>query len=110
MGNSEMFGHVQMAEFQIGTPCMCCGETVILNELEAQGVCIKLCDNCKEAIMFAKEIKEMCTQKMVDNIRDSERLIGVKIGHCPVCGTILFNRVNDRTRFCNACGQAVKWE
>lgn len=45
--NPEIFGHVTMAEFQVGTPCMCCGETVILNEVEARGVCLKLCDSCK---------------------------------------------------------------
>ena len=61
MSNSEIFGHAKMVEFQVGTPCMCCGETVILNELEAHGVCFKLCDGCKEAILFAKELKKRAT-------------------------------------------------
>ena len=66
MSNPEIFDYVQIAEFQIGTPCICCGEIVILNEEEAHGVCFKLCDGCKEAILFAKEMKTSKVAKRND--------------------------------------------
>ncbi len=66
MSNPEIFGNVQMAEFQVGTHCMCCGELVILNELEAQGVCIKLCDDCKKAIKFTKWFLQKHTIRLND--------------------------------------------
>ena len=82
--NPEIFGHVTMAEFQVGTPCMCCGETVILNEVEARGVCLKLCDSCKEAILFAKEMKKSLTAPKEKE--DDPFLVNPVVGTCPKCG------------------------
>ena len=93
--------------------CMICGRVTDQQpeyECDTEQILDDICDECKEAVQFAKEVKELCKKMMVDNIRDSERLIGVKIGYCPVCGTMLSNKTDDITRFCKRCGQAVKWE
>lgn len=94
---------------KLSTRCIVCDEKIELENGQSEFV-PRMCNECKEAVMFAKEMKEMCKQKTVDNIHDSERLIGVKLGFCPECGTILSNEADDITRFCNSCGQAVKWE
>ena len=109
MSNPEIFGNVKIAEFQVGTPCMCCGETVILNEVEARGVCLKLCDSCKDAIKFAKEMKQMCKAELVVDIHPSNRFVGVFAGNCPKCNEILVN-TGHQVKFCRYCGQAVMWE
>ena len=106
--NPVIYGNVKISEFQVGTPCMCCGETVILSDAEAHGVCIKLCEDCKEAIKFAKEMKKMCQKQKP--IYDDGRYI------CPNCKRILIcvTGPDDEGRlglnFCINCGQAVKWE
>ena len=88
-------------------------------ECDIEQILDNICDECKDTIIFAKElkeilkkkmIKEMCEKKMVENIHPSERLIRVSVGYCPVCGTFLSNKDDDETKFCKHCGQAVKWE
>lgn len=46
--------------------------------------------------------------KLVLNIADS--FVGMEVGDCPRCGRYLANRINDPSKFCKYCGQAVKWE
>ena len=52
------YGHiVTYAESKLSSPCIVCGEPVELTEVEARGVCVKVCEECKEAIKFAKKLK-----------------------------------------------------
>ena len=57
---------VKIAEFQYGTPCICCGEPVSITELEAHGVCFKLCDECKKAVKFTKWFLQRHTIRLSD--------------------------------------------
>lgn len=71
---------------------------------------LPICPDCKEALEFSKEMKRMCERKTVNNLRPSERFIGVMIGNCPNCNEILINKDKTEIRFCKYCGQAVKWD
>lgn len=71
-----------------------------------------ICNECKEAVQFAKEMKAMCKREMVKSIRTVAKRT---FGYCPSCGRGLDsyhdgNSGEHITRFCYNCGQAVKWE
>lgn len=60
---------------------------------------------------MAEDLLKRCVPKNVNRIRDSVAS-GYKIGDCPLCGILLINETLPRKpkRFCDFCGQAVKWE
>ena len=55
------FGHYEVGTETgtgIATHCLICGEDVLISEYEARGVCIKVCDECKRAMKYAKRLME----------------------------------------------------
>lgn len=58
----------------------------------------------------AEYILELLKKQEPIQVKDiAEEIIGhkpkVKVGHCPCCGQLL----NESSRYCSQCGQAVKW-
>lgn len=45
----------EMSEPEIGTQCLICGEFIKLNEYELRGDTVKVCDECKKAVMKMRE-------------------------------------------------------
>ena len=91
--------------------CIICGHITdpkLNYECETDEIYDYICDECKNAVMFAKEMMKMC-QKQIP-IYDNGRYI------CPNCNKTLISVAgpDDKGRlglkFCINCGQAVKWE
>lgn len=95
--------------------CMICGRVTDPQpeyECDIEQTLDDICDECKGAILFAKEMKDMCKMKMVQSIRT---IAYRTYGYCPSCGRGLDsyhdgNSGEHITHFCYNCGQAVKWE
>ena len=50
----DKFGNVEVAPAKISAKCLICGKYVELTDMEARGICIKVCDECKAAVAWAK--------------------------------------------------------
>ena len=49
------------------THCMVCGSTISITAREATGVCLKICDECKQAIKWAKLQMRSKTKIVIEN-------------------------------------------
>ena len=54
------------------------------------------------ALLKAKE------QKLVANITKEKKIM--LSGYCPACGEFICCMENEKTKYCESCGQAVKWD
>jgi len=95
--------------------CLICGDRKEISSEDATeahyyncSASIYICDDCRNAVMFAKEMQKMCQRQTP--IYDDGRYI------CPNCRSTLISVAgqDDKGRlgvkFCIHCGQAVKWD
>jgi len=58
---------------------------------------------------MAEDLLKRCVPTNVNRMKDSV-FSGYKTGDCPLCGKLIVSETSKPKRFCNFCGQAVKWE
>lgn len=92
-----VFGNIEIGDAELAVKCIICDNYIPITQREADSIHIKVCDECKTSIKWAKE--RMKEQEAVYPIKDIARN-----KRCPKCFSIL------KGKFCYDCGQAVKWE
>lgn len=53
--------NAEITDSQIATDCMCCGKIIYLG-YNYSALVPRLCDQCIDAIRWAKEIKRLCAE------------------------------------------------
>ena len=85
--------------------CVNCSECPYYNDNENKEKLL----NCND--ILCKDAMELLKKQVPIQVKDiAEEIIGhkpkVKVGHCPCCGQLL----SESSKYCNQCGQAVKWD
>ena len=91
----------------------------VLNGIEEVEKCGLVCDvDGKACLHFPQplidDIKQLLKRQQPTPPIVTENAYGWKFYHCPSCGREFYgNRMHgafDLQKFCNCCGQAVKWD
>lgn len=72
-----LFGNIETEELKYATKCMICNNLIKISHDDAMGICLKICDECKEAIKFVKEIMSQ-DGVLVKDEKDSYKILKYK--------------------------------
>lgn len=68
-------------------------------------------DGCSGGVKMIRDALTLLKVQEPQYVYDCAEMIDdIVVGKCPSCDRTIVNKINDPTRFCKYCGQAVKWE